>query len=123
MLGMPSADASTDTIPTALWADIAPQAGLDGDDVRHGRYPGWLKERAKEDPRFDRDDEKPFRANGNTFDGAVGDIDGDGDFDLFLSEITHGWAGDSSDRSRLLLNRVVETGRTRTRDARSRPDG
>ncbi|MHC4273628.1 MAG: CRTAC1 family protein [Planctomycetota bacterium] len=94
-----------------LWADIAPQAGLDGDDIRHGRHPEWLQERAREDPRFDRADEKPFRANGNTFDGAVGDIDGDGDFDLFLSEITHSWAGDSSDRSRFGLNRVADTGR------------
>ncbi|MHC4416931.1 MAG: CRTAC1 family protein, partial [Planctomycetota bacterium] len=102
---------SPDTLPTAMWTDIAPQAGLDGDDNRHGRYPEWLKERAKEEPRFDREDEKPFRANGNTFDCAVGDIDGDGDFDLFLSEITHAWAGDSSDPSRFLLNRLAETGR------------
>ncbi|MHC4219496.1 MAG: CRTAC1 family protein, partial [Planctomycetota bacterium] len=102
---------SPDTLPTAMWRDIAPDAGLDGDKIRHGRYPEWLKERAKEDPRFDRADEKPFRANGNTFDCAVGDIDGDGDFDLFLSEITHAWGGDSSDRSRFLLNRLAETGR------------
>ena len=74
----------------ADWTDIAPQAGLDGDDIRHGRHPEWLKERADEDPRFDRDDEKPFRANGNTFDCAVGDIDSDGDFDLFLAEIEMG---------------------------------
>jgi hypothetical protein len=100
----------------AHWADIAPQAGLDGDDVRHGRYPEWLQERAQEDPRFDRTDEKPFRANGNTFDCAVGDIDGDGDFDLFLSEIIHAWAGDSSDRSRFALNRAVQTGRLEFED-------
>src|SRR5690606_6247248 len=68
-----------------------------------GRYPDWLKERAKTDPRFDRPDEKPFRSHGNTFDAAVGDIDNDGAFDLFLAEITHGWAGDSSDRSRFLV--------------------
>lgn len=85
------------------WADIAPDLGLDGDDIRHGRYPEWLKERAKADPRFDREDEKPFRANGNTFDAAVGDIDNDGDFDLFFAEITHAWAGESSDRSRFLV--------------------
>ncbi|MHC4768969.1 MAG: CRTAC1 family protein, partial [Planctomycetota bacterium] len=102
---------SPDGDPPARWTDIAPRAGLDGDDVRHGRYPEWLKERAKEDPRFDRDDEKPFRANGNTFDCAVGDIDSDGDFDLFLSEITHAWAGDSSDPSRFLVSRLAETGR------------
>ena len=85
------------------WLDMAPVYGLDGDDIRHGRHPAWLKERAKADPRFDRADEAPFRANGNTFDAAIGDVDGDGDFDLFFAEITHGWAGESSDRSRFLL--------------------
>jgi hypothetical protein len=83
--------------------DVAPLVGFDGDDIRHGRHPDWLKERARTDPRFDRADEPPFRANGNTFDIAFGDIDNDGDFDLFLAEITHGWAGESSDRSRLLI--------------------
>ncbi len=92
------------------WLDIAPKIGFDGDDIRHGRYPDWLKERAKEDPRFDREDEEPFRANGNTFDCSIGDIDNDGDFDIFLAEITHGWAGESSDRSRVLLNQTAESG-------------
>lgn len=87
------------------WSEHAAAWGLDGDDIRHGRHPDWLKERAKTDARFDRDDEKPFRANGNTFDASVGDIDNDGDFDLFLAEITHGWAGESSDRSRFLVQR------------------
>lgn len=86
------------------WTDLAPALGLAGDDVRHGRYPEWLKERAKEDARFDREDEMPYRANGNTFDAAVGDVDNDGDLDLLLSEITHGWAGESSDRTRVLVN-------------------
>jgi hypothetical protein len=86
-----------------VWHDVAADFGLDGDLIRHGRYPDWLQERAKTDPRFARDDEKPFRANGNTFDAAVGDIDSDGDFDLFFAEITHGWAGESSDRSRFLV--------------------
>jgi hypothetical protein len=85
------------------WLDMAPIYGLDGDEVRHGRYPEWLKERAKTDPRFDRADERPFRSNGNTFDAAIGDVDNDGNFDIFLAEITHGWAGESSDRSRLLM--------------------
>lgn len=85
------------------WGDVAPRVGFDGDDIRHGRYPAWLKERAKTDPRFDRPDEKPFRANGNTFDASIGDVDNDGDWDIFLAEITHAWAGESSDRSRLLL--------------------
>ncbi|MBK7404076.1 MAG: CRTAC1 family protein [Phycisphaerales bacterium] len=92
-----------DIVTSAIWEDLAPKCGIDGDDIRHGRYPDWLKERAKADPRFPSDDEKPFRANGNTFDAAVGDIDNDGDFDLFLAEITHSWAGESSDRSRFLV--------------------
>lgn len=86
------------------WRDIAPGLGLDGDDIRHGRHPEWLRERAKTDPRFDRDDEPPFRANGNTFDAAIGDLNHNGTFDLLISEITHGWAGDSSDRTRVLLH-------------------
>lgn len=96
-----------------LWHDVASQCGIDGDSVRHGRYPEWLKERAKTDPRFDREDERPFRSNGNTFDAAVGDVDNDGDFDLFLAEITHGWAGESSDRSRFLVSTRDADGRTR----------
>ncbi len=91
--------------------DIAPAAGFDGDRIRHGIHPRWLEERAKDDPRFKRDDEPPFRANGNEFDVAVGDIDNDGDFDLFISTIIHNWAGPSSDRSRFLVNRLKETGR------------
>lgn len=84
------------------WADRAPQRGIDGDEIRHGRHPAWLKERARTDPRFDREDERPFRANGNTFDASVGDIDNDGAFDLLITEITHAWAGESSDRTRVL---------------------
>lgn len=87
------------------WRDVAPRVKLDGDAITHGRYPPWLKERAKTDARFDRPDERPFRSNGNTFDAAVGDVDGDGAFDVLLAEITHGWAGDSSDPTRILLRR------------------
>ena len=96
-------DEHTREMPAPRMADVSAETGFDGDDIRHGRHPEWLKERAKTDARFDREDEKPFRANGNTFDAAVGDIDNDGDFDLFLAEITHGWAGESSDRSRFLV--------------------
>ena len=85
------------------WQDVAQRMKLDGDAIRHGRHPQWLKERAKTDPRFDRDDEPPFRANGNTFDAAVGDFDADGQLDVLLTEITHGWAGESSDPSRVLI--------------------
>lgn len=88
----------------AGWTDQAPLLGFDGDDNRSGRYPSWLKERAKADPRFPSEDEKPYRSNGNTFDASVVDIDRDGDFDMFVSEITHAWAGDSADRSRFLVN-------------------
>ncbi|MFG0253216.1 MAG: CRTAC1 family protein [Phycisphaerales bacterium JB038] len=99
--------------------DLGSLVGFDGDEVRHGRYPDWLKERAKTDARFDRPDEESFRANGNTFDADIGDVDNDGDFDLLLTEITHGWAGESSDRSRILFSRLVEAGRL---DLRSRPE-
>jgi hypothetical protein len=94
---------SFSNLNAATWEDAAPLLGIDGDAVRHGRYPDWLKEIAKRDARFDRPDEKPYRSHGNTFDAAVGDIDNDGDLDLFLAEITHAWAGDSSDRSRFLV--------------------
>lgn len=100
----------TGLTPEQLWADWACGVGLDGDSDRSGKYPEWLKERAKTDKRFEREDEKPFRSHGNTFDAAVGDIDNDGDFDLFFAEITHAWAGPSSDRSRFLVNKLDETG-------------
>jgi hypothetical protein len=85
------------------WLDVAVSTGFDGDANRSGKYPEWLAERAKTDKRFDREDEKPFRANGNTFDMSVGDVNNDGLFDCFVSEIAHAWAGPSSDRSRFLI--------------------
>ncbi|GAB4385160.1 MAG: hypothetical protein Kow0022_10020 [Phycisphaerales bacterium] len=91
-----------------IWIDAAPAWHIDGDDIRHGRYPEWLKERARTDPRFDRADEKPFRAHGNTFDACVGDFNRDGRFDLLITEITHAWAGDSSDRTRILLQEPAD---------------
>ena len=94
-----------------LWWDATPDA-IAGDADRSGIYPDWLTERAKTDPRFARENEQPFRSHGNTFDAAVGDIDNDGDFDLFLAEITHAWAGPSSDRSRFIVQNT-----TRSRDA------
>jgi len=96
------------------WTDLAPAAGIDGDDVRHGRYPEWVLERlAARNPPETRETEKPFRANGNTFDCAIGDVDNDGDFDLFVAEITHGWAGESSDRSCLYHNDLQVDGTPR----------
>ncbi len=93
------------------YEDITPDA-IAGDADRSGIYPDWLTERAKTDPRFARENEQPFRSHGNTFDAAVGDIDNDGDFDLFLTEITHAWAGPSSDRSRFIVQNT-----THSRDA------
>jgi hypothetical protein len=90
--------------------DIAPSVHFDGDEVRHGLHPDWLREWAKENPRYAREDEQPFRSNGNTFDAAVGDIDNDGDSDFFISTIKHAWAGDSSDVSRFFVNLLSETG-------------
>lgn len=93
--------------------NIAAEAQVDGDAIRHGRHPVWPEEHARAQSRSRRDDEPLFRANGNTFDAAVGDIDNDGDFDLFLSTIIHAWAGESSDRSRFLVNQLKETGHLR----------
>jgi hypothetical protein len=106
----PADFAREEVLRTLHGRDIAPEAGFDGDDIRHGRHPDWLHVRAKVDPRFDRPDEPPFRANGNSFDAAVGDIDNDGDFDVFVTTIIHAWAGDSSDRSRFLVNQFAQTG-------------
>lgn len=91
--------------------NIAAEVHLDGDTIRHGLYPKWPRFNADGSQRAPRQDEPPFRSNGNTFDAAIGDIDNDGDFDLFLSTIIHAWAGDSSDRSRFLVNQLSETGR------------
>lgn len=83
-----------------LWAnqgdgkfvDVAPRTTFDGDAEREDRVRG----------------EPPFRANGNTFDCPSIDFDNDGDMDVFLAEITHSWAGPSSDRSSLLVNQGAE---------------
>ncbi|MGD2110915.1 MAG: CRTAC1 family protein, partial [Phycisphaerae bacterium] len=80
------------------FGDVADVVGFDGDTIRHGQYPARIKE------KHGREDEKPFRANGNTFDVACADYDNDGDIDLFVAEIAHAWAGESSDRSCLLVN-------------------
>lgn len=77
------------------WTDLAPALKLDGDEIRHGKYPSEAK----------RETELPYRSNGNTFDAAVADVNNDGRLDLFVSEITHWWAGEASDRSRFLINR------------------
>jgi hypothetical protein len=87
------------------FTDVGPETGFDGDEDRSGKYPDEVK---KQDP--ERTDEPPFRANGNTFDCAVADYNGDGNMDCFLAEITHWWAGPSSDLSMLLVNLGKEQG-------------
>ena len=76
------------------FTDVAVETTFDGDADRNGFYPAAIERAA----------ERPFRANGNTFDVAVADFDNDGDVDCFLAEITHWWAGSSSDLSMLLVN-------------------
>jgi hypothetical protein len=76
------------------FVDVAEETGFDGDADRSGKYPPWAG----------REDELPFRANGNTFDCAIADFDNDGDMDCILAEITHAWAGPSSDRTSLLVS-------------------
>lgn len=49
-------------------------------------------------------DDQPARLNGNTFTTVCGDIDNDGDMDLYNAEIVHWHIGQSSDESELLLN-------------------
>ncbi|MSQ00956.1 MAG: VCBS repeat-containing protein [Myxococcales bacterium] len=58
------------------------------------RYAAWT-------PGYD---DHPARLGGNTFTTVCGDVDNDGDADLFNAEIHHEWAGVSADESQLLLN-------------------
>jgi hypothetical protein len=88
---------------TPLYDDLAANSGIDSDAIRHGRYSEAVKA-AQKRQNIDRQDELPFRAGGNTFSLVPADFDGDGDLDLFSAEITHWWAGDSSDLSCLLVN-------------------
>ena len=91
------------------FVDRAAETTFDGDDDRSGDYPEGVK-RAKE---------PEFRANGNTFDCAIADVDNDGDLDCFLGEITHWWAGPSSDFSSILWNQGKEKGFVFKRDTGS----
>ncbi|MEO0326838.1 MAG: VCBS repeat-containing protein, partial [Myxococcota bacterium] len=49
-------------------------------------------------------DRQAFRLGGNSAATAAGDVDNDGDLDLFTGEIRHWWAGSGSDGSELLVN-------------------
>jgi hypothetical protein len=55
-------------------------------------------------------DVEPPRLGGNTFSTACSDVTGDGKLDLFNAEIAHWWAGQSSDRSELLINKTEGAG-------------
>jgi hypothetical protein len=85
--------------------ECAAKYGLDGDSVRHGKYSEGTREKFKKRGQ-PRPDELPFRSNGNTFCLAPADFDNDGDLDVFSADITHAWAGDSSDLSALLVNHL-----------------
>ncbi len=52
-------------------------------------------------PTFDTD---PERLGGNTFSLVCADIDGDEKLDVYHADIAHWWAGESSDKSDVLLN-------------------
>jgi hypothetical protein len=55
-------------------------------------------------------DDQPWRLGGNTFTTACGDVDNDGDLDVYSAEIAHWHIGSSSDPSQLLLNDGVRSG-------------
>ncbi len=88
-----------------FYSECAAKYGLDGDSIRHGKYTEATREKFRQRNQ-PRPDELPFRSNGNTFCLAPADFDNDGDLDVFSADITHSWAGDSSDLSALLVNRM-----------------
>lgn len=49
-------------------------------------------------------DREPWRLGGNSGATICGDIDNDGDVDLFTTEIKHWWAGQGADGSEVLVN-------------------
>lgn len=57
-------------------------------------------------------DDAPWRLNGNTFSIACGDVDNDGDIDLYTGEIAHPDVGSNSDHAELLVNDSMPAGPT-----------
>jgi hypothetical protein len=49
-------------------------------------------------------DDQPWRLGGNSSNTVCGDVDNDGDLDLLAVELRHGWGGQSSDMTELLIN-------------------
>lgn len=88
----------------AKFVEVGEKTHIDGDEDESGKYPQKTKDFFKKRYGSEREDEKPFRSNGNTFDAACADFDNDGDIDVFIAEICHSWAGSSSDRSMLCKN-------------------
>ena len=79
------------------FTEVGEATRFDGDEDRSGIYPPEIAERGYEQ-------EAPFRSNGNTFDCTAVDFNNDGFMDCFIGEITHWWAGPSSDVSTFLIN-------------------
>jgi hypothetical protein len=86
------------------FTEVGEKTRIDGDEDESGKYSEKIKEFFKKRYGNEREDEKPFRSNGNTFDAACADYDNDGDIDVFLAEICQSWAGSSSDKSVLCEN-------------------
>jgi len=101
----------TRSAKAARYENIADRLRVDGDLIRHGKYPEWVQAFFIKRGGKRRATEKPFRSNGNTFAVVPCDFDGDGDVDLFCASITHAWAGEASDLSQLLVNQLVPTGK------------
>ncbi|MBL8603033.1 MAG: CRTAC1 family protein [Myxococcales bacterium] len=64
-------------------------------------------------------DDAPWRLNGNTFSIACGDVDNDGDIDLYTGEIAHPDVGLNSDKAELLVNESDASGAHFRRPGRS----